>query len=59
MEDKSIFHGFSGSNGNSLSLGITVLVGTQQSLVTPPNTVVPYDENFASHLKPMKDTYIV
>ena len=25
----------------------------------PPNTVIPRDGNFDSHLKPMKDTYIV
>ena len=25
----------------------------------PPNTVIPCDENFDSHLKPIKDTYNV
>ena len=25
----------------------------------PPNTVIPRDGNFDSHLKPMKDTYIL
>ena len=37
-----------------LSLGITVLEETRQSLITRVNTVIPRDGSFDLHLKPMK-----
>ena len=41
------------------SLGIIVLAGARQSLVTRQTQLIPRDGNFDSHLEPMKDNYIV
>ena len=58
MQEKVSFMGF------SVCMKISVprdnfFCGNSAEPRYPPNTVIPRDGNFDSHLKPMKDTYIL
>ena len=58
MQEKVSYIGFSVQMEISVTLD-NCLSGNSTEPRYPPNTVIPRDGNFDSHLKPMKDTYIL
>ena len=57
MQDKVYFMGFSVRMEISVPLE-NCFGGKSAEPRYPPNTVIPRDGNFDSHLKPMKDRYL-